>query len=71
MSNSDDSFSFMPGHIAFPMHALQYLNLNDLQAGQRRTIATKVLEYYRKCAQEEIQLIDDILLLIENLGSKS
>ncbi len=70
MTSFDDREFIRPVPRPFPMHALQYFTAQDLNAAQRKAIATMLLEYYHKCAQEEEKLITGMISVINNLESK-
>jgi hypothetical protein len=70
MKNPEDLYSFKPGPIVFPMHALQYLETKDINAAQQKAIAILFLKYCKNCAQEEMKLAEGMISVIENLESK-
>ncbi len=70
MTSFDDREFIRPYPRPFPMHALQYFTAQDLNPAQRKALATMLLEYFQKCAQEEEKLIGGMINVINNLESK-
>ncbi|HNT92797.1 MAG: hypothetical protein H6545_03490 [Bacteroidales bacterium] len=70
MAYTDDMEFIRPFPRPFVMHAMQYFGIQDLNPAQRKAITSMILEYCKRCAEEEAHLIQGIITEINNLESK-
>jgi hypothetical protein len=54
----------------FPMHAMQYILDEDLNSAQRKQIVMMMLDYFKQCAEAEVQLAEGMMKEINNLDTK-